>query len=57
MLYSGRFKSRLDARISLLKKLFIQESNANYAWVSLKKMSSVSEQLVEKAQKIATDVK
>lgn len=57
MLHSGRFKSRLDARISLVKNLLFNESNANYAWVSLKKMSSVSEQLIEKAQKVAADVK
>ncbi len=58
MMLAGNFKSRLDARLQLAKMFFLPyKPNNGYAWVSLKNMSTVGQNLVEKANKIVTEVK
>ena len=57
MMLAGKFKSNLDARLQMAKMFFLPYKPDNgYAWVSLKDMSVVGENLVAKANKIITEV-
>lgn len=57
MMLAGKFKSNLDARLQMAKMFFLPyKPNNGYAWVSLKDMSVVGENLVAKANKIITEV-
>ena len=57
MMLAGKFKSNLDGRLQMAKMFFLPyKPNNGYAWVSLKDMSVVGENLVAKANKIITEV-
>ena len=59
MMYAGNFKSKFDAHMKLLKRIFIDpyRPNDGYSWVNLKDMSKVADKLVTTAEKIKLEVK
>ena len=58
MMYAGNFGSKFNAKWNLFKRLFVLPFHPNdgYAWVNLKDMSKVSENLVSSAERIITEV-
>ena len=58
MLYAGKFKSKLDAHMKLLKKLFIEpyRPDSGYAWARTNDVSTLGESLIAKAQKIVSEI-